>query len=161
MNVLFSFFKSDDIKRIFLQKIHRSLSFHTNFKLSNVRRIYLRYLLREGPNIIIIVMPKLGVVSCNRLENQRNHNLIRGSLFVQNFVKLKLSESLNSDLVIQIASSKVPRFYKDSVEKGFSLRPKREVKIQLKIDEFATETERLLKSSRAELDLNEIRRRRE
>ena len=56
-------------------------------------------------------MRKLSVVSCNESENQRNKKLGRASLFVQNFVKLKISEKLNSDLVIQIASPKVTKFY--------------------------------------------------
>ena len=56
-------------------------------------------------------MRKQGVVSCNESENQRNEKLGRVSLFVQNFVKPKISEKLNSDLVIQIASPKVTKFY--------------------------------------------------
>ena len=45
-------------------------------------------------------MPKLGVVSCDGSETQRDHKLSMVSLFVQNFVKLKISERLNSGLVI-------------------------------------------------------------
>ena len=47
--------------------------------------------------ISIIVMRKLGVVSCNKSGNQRNKKLGRFSLFVQNFVKPKISEKLNSE----------------------------------------------------------------
>ena len=56
-------------------------------------------------------MRKLGVVSCNESGNQRIKKLGRVSLFVQNFVKPKISEKLNPDLVIQIASPKVTKFY--------------------------------------------------
>ena len=62
-------------------------------------------------------MRKLGVVSCDGSENQRNNKLGRVPLFVQNFVKLKISERLNSDLVIQIASPKVTKFYQFKAEK--------------------------------------------
>ena len=47
-------------------------------------------------------MRKLGVVSYDGSENQRNNKLGRVPLFVQNFVKPKISERQNFDLVIQI-----------------------------------------------------------
>ena len=43
-------------------------------------------------------MRKLGVVSWAGSENQRNNKLGRVPLFVQKFVKPKISERLNSDL---------------------------------------------------------------
>ena len=77
-------------------------------------------------------MPKVGVVSCDGSETQSNHKLSRVSLFVKNFVKLKISGRLNSDLVIQIACPKVTRFYYNSK------------RILLKIDELAPKTQRAL-----------------
>ena len=44
-------------------------------------------------------------------KNQSNKTLGRVSLFGENFVKPKISEKLNSDLVIQIAGPKVTKFY--------------------------------------------------
>ena len=55
-------------------------------------------------------MRKRGVLTGNESENQRNKKLGWVSLSVQNFVKPKISERLNSDPAIQIASPKATKF---------------------------------------------------
>ena len=54
-------------------------------------------------------MRKRGVLNCNESEKQRNKKLGRVSLFVQNFEKPKISERLNPDTAVQIASPKVTK----------------------------------------------------
>ena len=61
--------------------------------------------------INIIVMRKVGVRSCDEPDSDRNKKLDKVSLFVQKSGKPKISERLNSNTAIQIASLKVTKFY--------------------------------------------------
>ena len=55
-------------------------------------------------------MRKVGVFSCYELESEKNKKLDKVSLFMQKFEKRKISERLNSNTAIQIASLKVTKF---------------------------------------------------
>ena len=54
-------------------------------------------------------MRKVGVLSCDEPDSERNNKLGKVSLFVQKFEKPKIPEWLNSNSVIQIL--KVTKFY--------------------------------------------------
>ena len=56
-------------------------------------------------------MQKVGDRSCDEPDSERNKKLDEVSLFVQKFGKPKISERLNSNTAIQIASLKVTKFY--------------------------------------------------
>ena len=70
--------------------------------------------------ISIIVMQKRGVLSCHESENQRNKKFIgRVSLFAQHFEKPRISDRLNHDPAIQIASPKVTQVLLRFCRNGF------------------------------------------